>query len=141
MATAKNKTTANTNSVTAFIKAIKDEQKRKDFATLIELVTKNTKLEPSMWGTAIVGFGTYHYKYDSGREGDAPLFGMAARASSITLYIGSEFEKKEALVAQLGKHKISGGCFHIQKLLDIDTSILMQIIKNSIAHRKKTHAC
>ena len=141
MATAKNKTTATTSSVTAFIKAIKDEQKRKDFAALIELVTKHTKLEPIMWGTAIVGFGTYHYKYDSGREGDAPLFGMAARASSITLYIGSEFEKKEELVAKLGKHKISGGCFHIQKLQDIDTSILMKIIKNSISHRKKTHAC
>lgn len=138
---ATNKTVETSASVAAFIKGIKDEQKRKDFATLVDLVKVQTKMEPKMWGTAIVGFGSYHYKYESGREGDAPLFGMAARANAITLYMGSEFEKKDELLPKLGKHKISGGCFHIQKLQDVDTSILLKMIKNSIAHRKKNHDC
>ena len=141
MAQAKNKTTETKESVAAFIKTIKDEQKRKDFAAIVALVTKEIKMEPKMWGPAIVGFGSYHYKYDSGREGDAPLFGMAARASSITLYLGSEFDKREELIAKFGKHKISGGCFHVKQLQDIDTGTLIKMVKNSIAHRKKEHGC
>ncbi len=141
MAQAKNKTTETNESVAAFIKTIKDEQKRKDFAAIVELVTKEIKTPPKMWGPAIVGFGSYHYKYDSGREGDAPLFALAARASSITLYLGSEFAKREELIAKFGKHKISGGCFHIKKLQDVDTGILVKMVKNSIAHRKKEHTC
>lgn len=137
---AKNKTVETKDSVAAFFKTIKDEQKRKDFAAIIDLVTKHTRLEPKMWGTAIVGFGSYHYKYDSGREGDAPLFGMASRANAITLYLGSEFEKREELLAKVGKHKIGGGCVHIQKLADIDTAVLLKLVKNSIDHRKKHHA-
>lgn len=138
---ATNKTVETAASVATYIKGIKEEQKRKDFATLVDLVKAQTKMEPKMWGTAIVGFGSYHYKYESGREGDAPLFGMAARANAITLYMGSEFEKKDELVAKLGKHKVGGGCFHIQKLQDVDTTILLKMIKNSIAHRKKNHDC
>lgn len=138
---ATNKTVETAASVATYIKGIKEEQKRKDFATLVDLVKAQTKMEPKMWGTAIVGFGSYHYKYDSGREGDAPLFGMAARANAITLYMGSEFEKKDELVTKLGKHKVGGGCFHIQKLQDVDTTILLKMIKNSIAHRKKNHDC
>ena len=84
---AKNKTVETTNSVAAFVAAIKDEKKRIDFAALIDLITKTTKTAPKMWGTAIVGFGSYHYKYESGREGDAPLVGLAARASSIVFYL------------------------------------------------------
>ena len=137
---AKNKTVETKDSVAGFLKTIKDEQKRKDFAAIIDLVTKQSGLEPKMWGTAIVGFGSYHYKYDSGREGDAPLFGMAARANAITLYLGSEFEKREELLAKVGKHKIGGGCVHIQKLADIDTAVLLKLVKNSIDHRKKHHA-
>lgn len=137
---AKNKTVETKDSVAGFLKTIKDEQKCKDFAAIIDLVTKQTGLEPKMWGTAIVGFGSYHYKYDSGREGDAPLFGMAARANAITLYLGSEFEKREELLAKVGKHKIGGGCVHIQKLADIDTAVLLKLVKNSIDHRKKHHA-
>jgi len=93
-----------------------------------------------MWGTAIVGFGSYHYKYDSGREGDAPLFGMASRANAITLYLGSDFENRATLLEKLGKHKIGGGCIHIKNLADIDQLILIKMVKNSIAHRKKSHA-
>jgi hypothetical protein len=138
---AKNKTTETKDSVAAFIETIKGNEKSKDFSAIVDLVTQHTKLEPKMWGTSIVGFGSYHYKYDSGREGDAPLFGMAARANAITLYLGSEFEKREELLAKFGKHKIGGGCVHIQKLADIDTAILIKMVKNSIALRKKQHGC
>lgn len=136
-----NKTTETRASVPAFLKTIKDEKRRKDFSAIIDLITKHTGLEPKMWGTAIVGFGSYHYKYESGREGDAPLTGIAARTNSITLYLGTSFEKREELLSKFGKHKMSGGCIHIQKIEDIDTGILIKMVKNSIAARKKEHAC
>jgi hypothetical protein len=136
---AKNKTTETQASVAGYLKTIKDEKRRKDCSAIIELITKHTGLEPKMWGTAIVGFGSYHYKYESGREGDAPLTGIASRANSITLYLGTNFEKREELLSKFGKHKISGGCIHIQKIEDIDTGILIKMAKNSIAHIKKQH--
>jgi nucleoid DNA-binding protein len=138
---AKNKTVETEASVAAYLKTISNEKKRKDFSAIIDLITEQTGLEPKMWGTAIVGFGTYHYKYESGREGDAPLTGIASRANNITFYLGSDFDKKEELLAKFGKHKISGGCIHIQKLEDIDTGILKKLVKNSVAYRKKEHAC
>ena len=137
---AKNKTIETRESVAVFLTTIKDEKRRKDFSSMIDLIAKHTALEPKMWGTSIVGFGSYHYKYDSGREGDAPLFGMAARANAITLYLGSEFEKREELLAKVGKHKIGGGCVHIQNLAGIDSAVLLKLVKNSIDHRKKLHA-
>ena len=136
-----NKTIETKASVAGFLKTIKDEKKRKDCSAIIDLVSKNTGFEPKMWGTAIVGFGSYHYKYESGREGDAPLAGIAARASSIVLYLGSEFDKREELLAKFGKHKMSGGCLHIDNLEDIDTSVLIKMFKNSIAYKKKSHSC
>ena len=136
---AKNKTIETQASVAEFLKTITNEKKRKDCSAIIELITKQTGLEPKMWGTSIVGFGSYHYKYESGREGDAPLTGIASRANAITLYLGSNFDKREELLSKFGKHKIGGGCIHIQKIEDIDTGILIKMIKNSIAHRKKQH--
>ncbi len=134
-----NKTTETKASVAGFLKTIKDEKKRKDCSAIIDLVAKHTGLEPKMWGTAIVGFGSYHYKYESGREGDAPLTGLAARVNSITLYLGSAFDKREELLSKFGKHKVSGGCVHIQKIEDIDTGVLTKMVKNSIAQIKKKH--
>jgi len=136
---AKNKTTETRDSVAGFLTTIKDEKRRKDFSAIIDLITKHTGLEPKMWGTSIVGFGSYHYKYESGREGDAALAGMASRTNAITLYLGSDFDKREELLSKFGKHKIGGGCIHIQKIEDIDTGILIKMVKNSIAHRKKQH--
>ena len=137
---AKNKTTENKNSVADFLTTITDEKKRKDFSEIIGLIKKQTGLEPKMWGTNIIGFGSYHYKYKSGREGDAPLAGLASRANAITFYLGS-FDKKEELLSKLGKHNIGGGCLHIQKLDDIDTGILIKMVKNSIELRKKQYHC
>ena len=141
MATDKNKTVETKASVAAFVKAIKDDKRRKDFSTIMDIFSKTTKLEPKMWGTAIVGFGSYHYKYDSGREGNAPLTALASRANSITLYLGSKFDNIEELLAKFGKYKQSGGCIHVQKLEDIDTAVLVKMIKNSVAYMKKVHEC
>ena len=135
---AKNKTTETQKSVAAFLTKIKDEQKRNDCSAIIDLITKHTGLEPKMWGTSIVGFGSYHYKYESGREGDAPLVGLSPRANAITLYL-SNVKAKVELLKKLGKHKVGGGCVYIQKLEDIDTSILLKMVKNSITHLKKLY--
>lgn len=141
MAKAKNKTVETEASVVGFLATIKDETKRKDCITIIDLIAKETKFEPKMWGPSIVGFGSYHYVYESGREGDSPLVGLASRASSITFYVGSDYAKQAELEAKLGKHKKSGGCLHIVKLADVDQKTLLTIIKNSIAQRKKEHKC
>ena len=138
---AKNKTTETQESVTAFLATIADAKKREDCRTIIQLITNHTGIEPKMWGPAIVGFGSYHYKYESGREGDAPLTGLAARANAITLYLGSAFKDREELLSKFGKHKTGKGCVYIKNIEDIDTGILIQMVKNSIEHRRKEHEC
>ena len=135
---AKNKTTETQNNVADFLTTITDEKKRQDFSAIIKLITEHTGFEPKMWGTSIVGFGIYHYKYESGHEGSAPLAGIASRANAITLYL-SNFDKKEELLSKFGKHKTGKGCIYIQKLEDIDDSILTKMVKNSIEHRKKQY--
>ena len=136
---AKNKTIETQNSVANFLTTITDEKKRKDCSTIIDLITEHTGLEPKMWGTSIVGFGIYHYKYESGHEGTAPLAGIASRTNAITLYLGSDFDKKEELLSKFGKYKTGKGCIYIQELEDINTGILTKMVKNSIEHRKKLY--
>ena len=136
---AKNKTIETQDSVPGFLMTIKDEKRRQDFSAIIEQMTEHTGLEPKMWGTSIVGFGIYHYKYESGREGNAPLAGIASRANAITLYLSSNFDKRKELLSKFGKHKTSKGCIYIQKLEDVDTSILTKMVKNSIQHTKKKY--
>jgi Domain of unknown function (DU1801) len=136
---AKNKTTETQASVTRFLKKIKDDKRRKDLSAIIDLITQHTGLEPKLWGTSIVGFGSYHYKYESGREGEGPLTGVASRTNAIVLYLVSVFDKREELLAKFGKHKTDKGCIYIQKLEDIDTGILIKMVKNSIAYRKKEY--
>jgi hypothetical protein len=131
---AKNKTTETILSVKDFINDIKDETKRKDSFSLIELIKKQTGLEPKMWGPGIVGFGSYHYKYDSGHEGDSPLVGFSPRASAISLYLSGQFEKREELLEKLGKHKTNKGCIYVKKLDDINIEILQKMIANHIRH-------
>lgn len=139
MAKANNKTIETKLSVTSYVKAIKDDQRRKDFSAIVDLIAEHTGLQPQMWGTAIVGFGSYHYKYDSGREGDAPLTGMASRANAITLYLCSTFDDREALLAKFGKYKTEKGCVYIQKLEDIDRKVLVKMVKNSIRYYQKKY--
>lgn len=128
---AKNKTTETDISVTDFVNGLKDEAKRTDSFRLIELIRNITKLEPKMWGKSIIGFGSYHYKYESGHEGNSPLVGFSPRAAALTLYIPA-FEIREPFLEKLGKHKTSKGCVYIAKLEDIDLMVLEQMIRKHI---------
>lgn len=136
---AENKTKETKASVSAYLKKIKDAKKRTDCEKIIKLMSEATGFEAKMWGTAIVGFGTYHYKYPSGREGDAPLAAFASRATSIVIYHNCEENKKEDLLKKLGKFKLSGGCIHIKTLGDIDTGILKKMVKSTMLHYKKLY--
>jgi hypothetical protein len=133
---AKNKTTETKNSVENYLKAISDDNKRKDCTKIIDLITTITGLEPKMWGASIVGFGSYHYKYESGREGDAPLVGFSSRANAIVLYLKSGLDENAELMQKFGKHKAGKGCIYIKTLSDIDTGILNKMVKNTIKHLK-----
>ena len=136
---AKNKTIETQDSVADFLTTIKDEKRRKDCSAIIDVITEHTGLEPKMWGISIVGFGIYHYKYESGHEGSAPLVGISPRSTAIVFYLSANFEKRDELLQSLGKHKTGKGCIYIQKLEDIDTSILIKMVKNSIKHKKKQY--
>lgn len=131
----KNKTTETGASVSLFLASVKDEKKRKDCSAIIDLLTKHTGLEAKMWGTSIVGFGSYHYTYESGREGDAPLVGISPRSNAISLYLSNVMAEEE-LLKKFGKHKSGKGCIYIQKLEDINTAILIELAKKSIQHLK-----
>src|SRR6476661_8210155 len=124
MATNKNKTVETSASVKEFINTVENEQKRKDCFSIIEIMQAATGFEPKMWGPAIVGFGTYHYKYESGREGDAPLVGFSPRKAEISLYMSSAFEGRAELLKKFGRHKSSKACIYIKKLEDIDVNVL-----------------
>ncbi|MGA7721496.1 MAG: DUF1801 domain-containing protein [Ignavibacteriaceae bacterium] len=134
---AKNKTTQTQDNVAGYLATIKDDKRRKDCSLIIDLITESTGLEAKMWGTSIVGFGNYHYKYESGHEGDAPLAAFSSRANAITLYLSSNFDKRDELLKKFGKHKTGKGCIYIQKLEDIDISILTKLVKYSVEYRKK----
>jgi hypothetical protein len=138
---AKNKTTETTKSVTAFVNAISDTTKRKDSFEIIDLMTEQTGFEAKLWGPSIIGFGTYHYVYDSGREGDMPIVAFSPRSTAIVFYLSSNFEKREELLAKLGKHKTGKGCIYVKKLEDIDMSVLRKMVhlsvKRTISHKAK----
>ena len=132
------KTKLNDASVTDFLNRIADEQKRKDCFEVLKMMKQAAKAEPKMWGTSIIGFGSYHYKSASGREGDWMLIGFSPRKQNITLYIMPGFERNKDLLKKLGKHSVSGGsCLYIKKLSDVDTKILKELVGNSIKVMKK----
>ncbi|MCI9844523.1 DUF1801 domain-containing protein [Flavobacterium pectinovorum] len=136
---AKNKTTQTEYSVADFINTVEDEQKRNDAFDLIQLMQNQTGFEPKMWGPSIIGFGNYHYKYESGHEGDAPLVGFSPRKDAISLYLSSSFENKEELLVKFGKHKAGKGCIYIKKLADINNEILKQMISESVKELQKLY--
>lgn len=131
---AKNKTTETLISVFDFIENLLDDSKKEACLSLIEIIKKEINHEPKMWGPSIVGFGNYHYKYSSGREGNSPLVGFSPRASAVTIYLSGSFENREQLLLQLGKHKTEKGCIYIKNLVDIDVDVLQNMIKNHIVH-------
>jgi hypothetical protein len=137
---AENKTKATKLSVAAFIKAVPDATRRSDAAVVVKLMQEATKLEPVMWGPAIIGFGTQHYKYESGREGDMPLIGFSPRKQNLTLYITSDFDAYAEELKRLGPHSISKACLYIKRLADIDMNVLKQIVVKSVSRAKKKKA-
>jgi hypothetical protein len=138
---AENKTKETGASVERYLSAIKDTARRKDCEALAKLMSKATKEPPKMWGTSIVGFGSYHYVYDSGREGDSCLTGFSSRKGDIAIYLTATFANRESLLAKLGKHKTGKGCLYISTLADVDPAVLEQCVVNAMAQRKKNHEC
>ncbi|HEY0977316.1 MAG TPA: DUF1801 domain-containing protein [Flavobacteriales bacterium] len=132
MASKPNKTQATTASVDAFIDKQPKEEVRDDCRTLMQLMHDITGEAPYMYGPSIIGYGTYHYRYDSGREGDAPLAAFSPRKPELVLYLYAEGHDP-ALLAKLGKHKASKGCVYIKRLADIDLKVLRKLIERSVA--------
>jgi hypothetical protein len=130
------KTKPNPASVTDFLNQITDEQKRQDSFTILEIMKTASGSEPKMWGDSIVGFGSYHYRYASGREGDWFLTGFSPRKQNLTLYIMPGFDDYEALLSNLGKHKTGKSCLYINKLEDVDRLILKELIVKSVQKMK-----
>ena len=137
---AKKKTAETKQSVTGFISAVKDETKRKDSHRIIDIIKKETGFEPKMWGPSIIGFGSYHYKYESGHEGDAPLIGFSPRAGAIVLYLSGNFPKREEMLQQFGKHKTNKGCVYIKRLEDVNTDVLKKMVAASVKHVKSLYS-
>ncbi len=132
------KTKLNDRSVLKFLNGIKDEQRRQDCLAILGMMKKATRSEPKMWGSSIVGFGSYHYVYESGREGDWFMTGFSPRKQNLTFYLMGGFEQHDALLKKLGKHKTGKGCLYINKLQDVDLSTLRTLIERSVKHTRAT---
>jgi len=136
---ADNKTKPTRQSVRAFIDAIADETKRADARALVKLMQSATGEKPKMWGPSIIGFGSYHYTYDSGRGGDMPLAGFSPRKAATVVYGMTGFSESEVLLAKLGKHTTGGACLYIKKLADVDRKVLETLVLKSVASKRARH--
>jgi hypothetical protein len=132
------KTVPTTQNPDTFLDGIEDLQKRDDCRAVIDLASRVTGFEAKLWGAAIIGFGSYHYRYESGREGDAPLFGFSPRKNEIALYIAN-FNGKEALLEGLGKYKTAKACVYVKKLSDIHQEVLMKLISGTVKHYRELY--
>ena len=139
MAKAELKTKKTEASVEGFIAAQKDERTRVDCRAIIELMSAATKAPPKMWGAAIVGFGSVHLKYPSGRELDWMLCGFSPRKANLTLYLPGPLEALRPHLAKLGKHSTGKSCLYIKRLSDIDTGVLRELVQKSVDHMKRTN--
>jgi len=137
MADAKNKTQATTQNVEDFINTIEHDGKRADANTLNALFKKVSGFEPRMWGPTIIGYGRYHYKYESGREGDGPATGFSPRKASLSLYIMPGYNDFGGLLDRLGKYKNGKACLYINKLADVDIDVVEEIIRAGLVDLKK----
>jgi hypothetical protein len=134
------KTRPNDQSVEEFLNGIADEKKRRDSFAILELMKQVTGAEPIMWGDSIIGFGSYRYRYASGREGDWFVTGFAPRKRNLTLYIMSGFGEYDALLKNLGKHKTGKACLYVNKLEDIDLPTLKELVSRSVQHVAESSA-
>ena len=133
------KTTQTELSVKDFIKKIPTAQRQKDALAIVDIMEKQSGFPAKMWGPAIIGFGSYHYVYESGHEGDAPLVGFSPRKTEFALYLSSAFDKREELLQQFGKHKTAKACIYIKKIEDINVDVLKKMIAASLKHTKAKH--
>jgi hypothetical protein len=135
-----NKTRANDSDVLAFLNAVEPEKKRQDALIIKELMEEISGEPATMWGSSIVGFGSYHYRYETGREGNMPIVGFSPRKQAITLYIMGGFENYEDLLGKLGKHTIGKSCLYIKKLDDVDRDILRKMVKQSVEYMREKNS-
>lgn len=133
---AENKTKATTVDPLQFIAKVKSETKRKDSLELVAMMQDITGEPPRMWGPTIVGFGSYHYVYDSGREGDICLTGFSPRSGSLVVYLGPGIDN-DKLMGKLGKHKAGKGCLYVNKLDDVDRKVLRKLVEHSVKTLRK----
>jgi hypothetical protein len=136
---AENKTRPTKVSVSAFISAITDPARRADAKALVKLMQSVTGEKPKMWGPSIIGFGSYHYTYDTGREGDMPLAGFSPRKAATVVYC-TGIKDSKTLLTKLGKHTTGGGCLCIKKLADVDQQVLKAMVVKSVAAIKTRHS-
>ena len=139
MSKARNKTTPGVQSPAEYLASIEHPTRRADGLVLLELFNRVTDLKAVMWGTAIVGYGRYHYKYDSGREGEYMLTGFSPRKQCLSIYIMPGYRDLSSILVRLGKHKTGKSCLYINKLADIDLNVLEEIILNGLAYMHKTY--
>jgi hypothetical protein len=126
-------------SVEKFLDTISDEQRRKDAYKIVDMMKKVTKEKPKMWGTGIIGFGSYHYKYESGHEGETCKLGFSPRKDKFSLYLSLGLVQESGLMSKLGKHKAGKGCLYINKLADVDESVLKELMKESLVQINKKY--
>ena len=137
MAKTEVKTKANDASVTNFLNSVAEEQKRNDCFEILKMMKQITKEEPKMWGSSIIGFGSYHYKGKSGREGDWMLTGFSPRKQNLTLYLTGGFDTHTALLKKLGKFTTSVGCLYMKTLNDVDKKVLKELLQESVKRMKQ----
>ena len=133
------KTKRNDESVEDFLNSVEDEQKKKDSFEVLNIMEQITGAEPKMWGSSIVGFGNYHYVYDSGREGDWFIAGFSPRKQALTLYIMAGFSRYDELLQKLGKYKTGKSCLYVKNLQDIDLEVLKELIRSSVEYMREKY--
>ena len=126
-------------SVKDFLNQIPDKQRRDDCFAIAKMMEEATGAKPKMWGSSIVGFGSYRYKYASGREGDMSLTGFASRKGNISIYLAASGAKQERLLQKLGRHKMGKACLSVRRLADVDTEILRELVEGSVAEVKRRY--
>lgn len=136
---AQNKTTATTVDPQSFVAGLEHPVRRADAQVLLELMGRVTGCRPKMWGPSIIGYGSYHYKYDSGREGDFMITGFSAQKAKLSVYIVSGYDNLGEELARLGKHKIGRSCLYINKLADVDMAVLEEIVRKSVAEMRANY--
>ncbi|HKJ02733.1 MAG TPA: DUF1801 domain-containing protein [Longimicrobiales bacterium] len=134
------KTRRTSASVEEFLAGVAHEKRREDCRAVVDLMREITGEEPALWGDSLIGFGSYHYRYESGREGDWPLTGVSPRKQSLTLYIMPGFHRYEELMAGLGRYRTGKSCLYVNRLEDLHLPTLRKLIDQSVKHMRKRYA-